>query len=926
MRIETVTLLEIVAAARGRHASLVPESAGYLVLGVGQASGGLPLRVEPACVLLNTEGVVSFAGPKQQLADDLCARRLRTILATLLDASQGSGAALHAALSAPEIGPAELTALYKTVAKALIPLNRSAAKRALARLARETLRAKTEGLLVVDDVTLEEPGESCDQAQAGDEDETAAAPPKDSEAAEADASEAAPAEQTDSEEESDEGDEAAAAASGEDDDEPETAAVDDWEDVDLDIELATPTPSPAMHEATPTFVDPPNAGPASELGVAVKPIEDPEPLEDEAAESDDVAPEESVSADELGGQEASMDLADELPDASWPAPVTVTAVAEDGATEAQDDEPDDDQEMRPSATPVIGSCSPPTGAMLAALDTSIDEAIHELDGDALRGAQADAPDDPVDDPPATPSTATENGPAISPAPPAADVAAEHDSAEPVEPVEPEPELDPLEAEALLAERLIADVRRQRGNARQSWRRAKRAKVKGIVTDRVRQRRRDEGRSQTLLERFAASEPDDDSINDAAASLMRLTAIDGTPLPVPIAVRAPRRAASRPAAPTWEGTARDDDASPAPAEVKQAVATSETVEAADLEEPAETASDADLEEAEDTADPVDPAAFSEPPMDVTDEAETVSPALALPAAELADLSDQEPLPDSSPLLEQVEELAMSLDEVIEESPSPSPVTVPNTMLAQNEANGELPEDPSIPPTFMPEPLRTPRASLFVSATLLLVGLVAVGFIYLWHPSFFQGRSAAADGDTTARHGNGATKRCSATLTLRDLPSPHEVLLWLGRSPVVTGPLPTGVRLELLALAPDHQPERLVVPAGTEWKDQDGTPTLNLTVALQPGPTLTWPEAPDGEVGGIGPAGTIRLEAEPAAAELWLVATAGTGTTGAISVPCDQKARILVVNPEQPEQQRRLSVEPKLLQAAAANGGAELSVNP
>ncbi|RLB63012.1 MAG: hypothetical protein DRI90_07805, partial [Deltaproteobacteria bacterium] len=879
MRIETVTLLEIIAAARGRHASLVPESAGYLVLGVGQASGGLPLRVEPACVLLSTEGVVSFAGPKQQLADDLCARRLRTILATLLDASQGSGAALHAALCAAEVGPAELTALYKTVAKALIPLNRSAAKRALARLARETLRATTEGLLVVDDVTLEEPEESCNQAQAGDEDGAAAAPPKDSEAAEADASEAAPAEQTDSEEESnegDEGDEAAAAASGEDDDEPETAAVDDWEDVDLDIELATPTPSPAMHEATPTFVDPPNAGPASELGVAVKPIEAPEPLEDEAAESDDVAPEESVSADELGDQEASMDLADEPPDAPLPAPVTVTAVAEGGATEAQDDqraesksdasesdetesdasesdapdesetqddEPADDQEMRPSATPVIGSCSPPTGAMLAALDTSIDEAIHELDGDALRGAQADAPDDPVDDPPAAPSTAGENGPAISPPPPAADVTAEHDS---VEPVEPEPELDPLEAEALLAERLIADVRRQRGNARQSWRRAKRAKVKGIVTDRVRQRQRVEGRSQTLLERFAASEPDDDSINDAAASLIRLTAIDGTPLPVPIAVRAPRRAA-----PSEAGEAAAPSEATEAAELNEATETaapSKPLDAADLEEPAETASDADLEEAEDTADPVDPAAFSEPPMDVTDEAETVSPALALPAAELAALSDQEPLPDSSPLLEQVEELAMSLDEVIEESPSPSPVTVPNTMLAQNEANGELPEDPSIPPTFMPEPLRTPRASLFVSATLLLVGLVAVGFIYLWHPSFFQGRSAAAGGDTTALHVNDATKRCSATLTLRDLPSPHEVLLWLGRSPVVTRPLPTGVRLELLALAPDHQPERLVVPAGTEWKDQDGTPTLSLTVALQPGPTLTWPEAPDGEVGG------------------------------------------------------------------------------
>jgi hypothetical protein len=704
VRIETVTLLEVIAAAHARHASLVPESAGYLVLGVGQASGGLPLRVEPASVLLSTEGVVSLTGPKEQLADDLCARRLQTILATLLAASQGSGAALHAALNAAETGPPELTALYRVVAKALIPLNRSAAKRALARLARETAKAKSDGLLDLEELVLEEPAESCKEAEASDDgsDEPVAAAdvPTESKLAGSGSDEDAQAAAKDDEEDTRE---APTPDSSDDDDVPEAGEQDDWEEVDLDIELATPTPSPAVHEATPTFVDPPIAGAAREFGVTVALVEASAAPMSDAAESDDIPIGTSVSADEAEDRDTLLGLGDERPEGPSPDPITVTAGPEDGPQDVQDDlptadsatdadeaesapaaepepqddspaepepqddspaepEPQDDsradhREMRPSATPVIGSCAPPSGPMLAALDSSIDEAIDELDlADDLEDGKAAAQEERSEDRPAPPATPADEGAA---------------------PVEAEAALDPLEAEARLVERLMAHVKRERGNARQSWRRAKRAKVKGVVTERVRQRRRDEGQSQTLLERFAASEPDDDAINDAAASLLRLTAIDGTPLPLPM---------------------------------------KETVAAAGVAKP---------EAADEAVDPVDPTAFSEPPMDVTDEVETVSPALALPATEEEAPPELEPPADSSPSLEQVEELAASLDSVIEESPSPSPVTVPNTMLGSSESDSVLPEDTSIPPTFLPEPLRAPRASLFVSATMSTTSAVTAG---------------------------------------------------------------------------------------------------------------------------------------------------------------------------------------------------------
>jgi hypothetical protein len=206
----------------------------------------------------------------------------------------------------------------------------------------------------------------------------------------------------------------------------------------------------------------------------------------------------------------------------------------------------------------------------------------------------------------------------------------------------------------------------------------------------------------------------------------------------------------------------------------------------------------------------------------------------------------------------------------------------------------------------------RWPLIGSTTLLVAGLCAAALVYA-RPTLLTRGGAAAEGPPSG---------CLAELELRDLPSPHEILLGLGRAPLATPPVPRGVRLELVALAPEHQPRRLIVAPDAPWKlGEDGIHKLELVVELEAGKAPEWPHAPAGEVGGTGPAGIVEFRATPSDAELWLVAAAG-----AIRVPCDEAARVLIVNPLKPEQQRRLSVEPALLRTAADTGKASLSVGP
>ncbi|XXX73658.1 hypothetical protein WMF30_39050 [Sorangium sp. So ce134] len=142
-----VTLEEVLAAAHARCASLVPETSGYLALAVGDATSRLPLRLDESAVLLTTEGTVTVRSRGEPVAPAEAARLLRDLLARLLAASAGSMPNLAATARPRPASEQDPDAVARELEAALIPVNRNAARRALARLARETLRAKEAGRL-----------------------------------------------------------------------------------------------------------------------------------------------------------------------------------------------------------------------------------------------------------------------------------------------------------------------------------------------------------------------------------------------------------------------------------------------------------------------------------------------------------------------------------------------------------------------------------------------------------------------------------------------------------------------------------------------------------------------------------------------------------------------------------------------------------
>ncbi|WP_441292190.1 hypothetical protein ACSRUE_18845 [Sorangium sp. KYC3313] len=142
-----VTLEEVVAAAHARSASLAPETSGYLALAVSDATSRLPLRLDDRALLLTTEGTVTVRTRGDAVAPAEAARLLRDLLARLLAASAGSMPNLTATARPRPAHEQDPEAVARELEAALIPVNRNAARRALARLARETLRAKEAGRL-----------------------------------------------------------------------------------------------------------------------------------------------------------------------------------------------------------------------------------------------------------------------------------------------------------------------------------------------------------------------------------------------------------------------------------------------------------------------------------------------------------------------------------------------------------------------------------------------------------------------------------------------------------------------------------------------------------------------------------------------------------------------------------------------------------
>ncbi len=134
----SVTLEDVFAVVEGKRVPLAPELAGYLTLEIAdgtEASGGI---VDPRTVYISEEGTVALVRPKKDGATGDAETSVRGILAKLLDASGSATPALSA--SAKRKPGAGLPALVSELEAALIPVNRAAGRRALARLAREVKR------------------------------------------------------------------------------------------------------------------------------------------------------------------------------------------------------------------------------------------------------------------------------------------------------------------------------------------------------------------------------------------------------------------------------------------------------------------------------------------------------------------------------------------------------------------------------------------------------------------------------------------------------------------------------------------------------------------------------------------------------------------------------------------------------------------
>ncbi len=141
----TVSLLEILAAARAHVAPLAAESAGYLLLAVADHVALAPRAVSAEDVELLQDGTVRLRSRRGTGEDASVERGVRELLTRALSVSSSVGPALRRASERRD--EAGLPALVRELENALIPVNRAAAKRALARLYRETDRARAAGRL-----------------------------------------------------------------------------------------------------------------------------------------------------------------------------------------------------------------------------------------------------------------------------------------------------------------------------------------------------------------------------------------------------------------------------------------------------------------------------------------------------------------------------------------------------------------------------------------------------------------------------------------------------------------------------------------------------------------------------------------------------------------------------------------------------------
>ncbi len=139
----SVTLLEVLAAAGARQACLTGENSGFIVLSLAHALQSGPRSVGLGDVVLTPQGAPCILSGNSA-TPEACEGALRKLLRQLLVGAHRPAASM---IRIGEGGGNGFGTLVMELQRALVPLNRPAALRSLARLCRDTERAQQRGLL-----------------------------------------------------------------------------------------------------------------------------------------------------------------------------------------------------------------------------------------------------------------------------------------------------------------------------------------------------------------------------------------------------------------------------------------------------------------------------------------------------------------------------------------------------------------------------------------------------------------------------------------------------------------------------------------------------------------------------------------------------------------------------------------------------------
>ena len=136
----SVTLDDVFVVVGAKRVPLAPELAGYLTLEIAEGSAQALGDVDPRSVYIGEEGTVALVNrPRRDPPTGDTESSIRAVLARLLEASgsqtPGLGSVAGGGGRTPGMG-----SLIEELEAALIPVNRAAGRRALARLAREVKR------------------------------------------------------------------------------------------------------------------------------------------------------------------------------------------------------------------------------------------------------------------------------------------------------------------------------------------------------------------------------------------------------------------------------------------------------------------------------------------------------------------------------------------------------------------------------------------------------------------------------------------------------------------------------------------------------------------------------------------------------------------------------------------------------------------